>query len=273
MNRERNHYQTLFLPETANQDQIRKAYLILVKKFHDDLNRSASPEERAFCENALKDINAAYEVLCKPVQRAAYDRSQVRPDPPASQPGGAIPVPVAAPASLHFGVVRPGDLRKLSFVLSNAGAPARSVRISVARYSWIELPLEVDPRLPVRVPVQVNIPGGFEKGPLKGKIRIDLDGSGLDLPVEGHVEVLGAAGAAVSEPRMPLDAPRAAPRRKPVLMAACPFCGFQNPEGVSICQHCEMPLRRDGLRCPYCGERLPSSACTCPGCGRLVTLW
>ena len=278
MGQQRDYYQILFLPDTASPDEIRKAYFILAKKFHDDLNRSASAEERAFCENALKDINAAYEVLSKPPQREAYDRGRSR--GPSSDPGygaprsaGSRPIPRADPNRISLGILRPGELRKFSFTLSNDGSPARSCRVSAARFPWIELPFEIDP-LPARVPVQVQVASSTSKGPLSGAIRIDLDGSVIEVPVTGQVETLQTTTAPIQAGEsLVVDRSIQVGQRKPVQKTACPFCGYQNPVGVSICRQCEMPMQRDGLRCPYCGERLPSSACTCPGCRRLVTLW
>jgi hypothetical protein len=279
MGEQRNHYQTLFVPETATGEEIRKAYFILAKKFHDDLNRSASLDERAFCEAALKEVNAAYEILSRPERRAAYDRSRrpaaagVSPNPPPAEPRRK-PRPVVAPDRLDFGVLRPGEICGMSLFLANEGDPARSCRLSVGASRWIRVPAEVD-RLPARIPVELHIASTTPAGGLSGSIAVQMDGVRLDIPINGRVEipadparpVRGEIFSAVNRPTGKTRREEANPNVK------CPFCGFENPPGVTMCRHCELPLARNGLLCPYCGAKLPSSACNCPGCGRLVTLW
>jgi hypothetical protein len=279
---ERNHYQTLFVAETATAEEIRKAYFILAKKFHDDLNRSASPEERTFCETALKEVNAAYEVLSRPDKRSAYDRSR------RAAPAGAGPVPAPGPASterrgqahpvatpdrLEFGALHPGETRGMSFFLANEGDPARSCRLSVGTSRWIQIPNEVD-KLPTRIPVEVHIPASSPACGLFGYIAVHMDGIRLDIAVSGRVEIPVQAVQPQRGEGFSIFRSKAKLKRvQPNVNVKCPFCGFENPPGVSACQHCELPLARSGLLCPYCGERLPSSACNCPGCGKLVTLW
>jgi hypothetical protein len=280
---ERNHYQTLFVAETATAEEIRKAYFILAKKFHDDLNRSASPEERAFCEAALKEVNSAYEVLSRPDKRAAYDRSR-RPaptgpapssysNPPAGDRRGQ-PHPVATPDRLEFGALHPGETRGMSFFLANEGDPARSCRLSVGTSRWIQVPGEVD-KLPTRIPVEVHVPDASPASGLFGYIAVHMDGIRLDIAVSGRVEIpVQAAQQPQRGEVFSIFRAKGKPKRvQQNVNVKCPFCGFENPPGVSACQHCELPLARNGLLCPYCGERLPSSACNCPGCGKLVTLW
>lgn len=293
MGEQDNLYKTLFVSESAAAEEIRKAYFILAKKFHDDLNRSASPEERAFCENALKEINGAYEVLAKPDRRAAYDRSRRQPQSGPKPTGNSVPdpkpnpnpkrgyqpppnrpEPVATPGLLDFGVLRPGDTRGMSFFLANEGDLARTCRLSVGRHLWIQVPPEVD-KLPARIPVEVHIPENTPPGLLTGVIQVQMDSALLEIRIVGQIENPPPAarpnrgGIFTSLNRNQSQARGEEPKPK----AKCPFCGFENPPGTRTCRHCELPLTRDSLTCPYCGERLPSSACNCPGCGKFVTLW
>lgn len=64
-------YQTLGVSRTASQDEIKNAYRGLAKKFHPDLNPGRKEAERKF-----KDVNAAYELIGKPDNRAKYDRGE-----------------------------------------------------------------------------------------------------------------------------------------------------------------------------------------------------
>ncbi|GAA8536417.1 DnaJ family protein [Helicobacter pylori] len=61
-------YQTLNVSENANQDEIKKSYRRLARKYHPDLNKTKEAEEK------FKEINAAYEILSDEEKRRQYDQ-------------------------------------------------------------------------------------------------------------------------------------------------------------------------------------------------------
>jgi curved DNA-binding protein len=61
-------YETLEINENAQADEIKKAYRKLARKYHPDVNKDPSAEDK------FKEINAAYEVLSNPEKKQQYDQ-------------------------------------------------------------------------------------------------------------------------------------------------------------------------------------------------------
>src|SRR3989442_1072911 len=64
----RDYYETLGVARDESEDQIKKAYRKLARKFHPDLNPGNKASEERF-----KEINEAYEVLSDKDKRRRYD--------------------------------------------------------------------------------------------------------------------------------------------------------------------------------------------------------
>ena len=58
-----NPYQILGISPSASDDEVKKAYRTLSKKYHPDYKQNASLEERQKSEEMMKRINAAYDIL------------------------------------------------------------------------------------------------------------------------------------------------------------------------------------------------------------------
>lgn len=64
----RDYYDIMGVARDATQDDIKKAYRKLARKFHPDVSDEPEAEER------FKELGEAYEVLSDPEKRAAYDQ-------------------------------------------------------------------------------------------------------------------------------------------------------------------------------------------------------
>lgn len=63
-------YEILEVSESASKEIIEKAYKVLAKKYHPDLQ---TPENKETAENYMKQINEAYSVLSDETKRKEYD--------------------------------------------------------------------------------------------------------------------------------------------------------------------------------------------------------
>ena len=64
----KDYYETLGVPRTATQEQIKGAYRKLARKYHPDVSKESDAEAR------FKELGEAYAVLKDPEKRAAYDQ-------------------------------------------------------------------------------------------------------------------------------------------------------------------------------------------------------
>ncbi|MET0207631.1 MAG: DnaJ C-terminal domain-containing protein [Burkholderiaceae bacterium] len=63
----KDYYSALGVERTASEDEVRKSYRKLARKYHPDVSKEADAETR------MRDINEAYDVLRDKEKRAAYD--------------------------------------------------------------------------------------------------------------------------------------------------------------------------------------------------------
>jgi curved DNA-binding protein len=99
----KDYYKIMGVARDASQDEIKRAYRRLARKYHPDVSKEANAEER------FKEVGEAYEVLSDPEKRAAYDSlgsnwkagEQFRPPPDWEQ-------------HFHFGGAGSGGARSFS---------------------------------------------------------------------------------------------------------------------------------------------------------------
>ena len=70
MSDKRDYYEVLGVQKGASEDEIKKAFKKLARKYHPDLNR----DDPKTAEEKFKEVNEAYSVLSDPQKKAQYDQ-------------------------------------------------------------------------------------------------------------------------------------------------------------------------------------------------------
>ena len=66
----KDYYEILGVNKSATDDELKKAFRKMAKKYHPDAN----PDNKAEAEAKFKEVNEAYEVLSDPQKRKMYDQ-------------------------------------------------------------------------------------------------------------------------------------------------------------------------------------------------------
>lgn len=98
MSRKQNLYEVLGLRSDASDEDVKRTYKTLARKYHPDLNQGNPQAELAF-----KAVGRAYEVLGDPAKRAAYDQA-LRQDSDTPVGGTKVPQRKVDMVLILFGV-------------------------------------------------------------------------------------------------------------------------------------------------------------------------
>ena len=116
----RDYYEVMGISKDASDDEIKKAYRKLAKKYHPDLNPGDKTAEQHF-----KEVNEAYEVLSDKEKKAPRHQVHYRLLMPAPVPLGAFPASPAMPEGIGISASPTG------------GSPfSRRRRAGLRRFAW-----------------------------------------------------------------------------------------------------------------------------------------
>ena len=120
----RDYYEVLGVPRDASEEDIRRAYRKLARKYHPDVNKEPGAEDR------FKEISEAYEVLRDPEKRERYDRLGANWKAGEDVSGASGFEGLRRGASGGFGDVRVefGERRRLQRLLRGPVRRARAAR-------------------------------------------------------------------------------------------------------------------------------------------------
>ncbi len=107
---QRDYYDILSVQRSATDDEIKKAYRKLARKFHPDLNKSDPSAETRF-----KEVQEAYDILSDSKKRTAYDQfghagvsSAAAADAAAAAAAAGRSRPSGAPGGFRYSTATPG---------------------------------------------------------------------------------------------------------------------------------------------------------------------
>jgi molecular chaperone DnaJ len=196
-------YKTLGVSKKASDEEIKKAYRKLARKYHPDRNPGDAEAEEKF-----KEVQGAYDTLSDPEKRKEYDSGGIFGG--AGGFGGAGPFGGSGQAG-GFGGADLGDI--FSSIFSRGGGRAQPQQVR-GRDLETEIPLSFDQavngaQVSVTVPKSERCPTCHGSGAKPGTAPIvcpRCEGRGIDAQSQGFFSIsqpcpqCGGAGQIIEEP-------------------------------------------------------------------------
>jgi len=175
------YYEILQIHPSAEPEIIKAAYGKLAQKYHPDVSKDPTAEERT------KKINLAHEVLSNPEKRKQYDAEWFRKSGVTGKSSSPKPKPVVDPQYIQFADTKPGETQTASFIIRNAGGPFNKIKVWVDNpNSWARVAsyssLTESDELPLQVKVEAE--GADWNKTYSEVIRVKLDEEETHIKVE-----------------------------------------------------------------------------------------
>lgn len=179
------YYQILEVDPEASQEKIRKAYRYKAFLLHPDRQEGLSESFRYRAQDDLKKVNRAYAVIGNPQRRRDYHSEWLKKKNTHTVPK---PKPVVDPRFIRFEDVKPGEVKKASFLILNMGGPyTKMVSPWISNPdSWVSLVSWSSVTSQDELPLRVNIEAeGKDWGKSYSEyIGVKLDDEEADVRVE-----------------------------------------------------------------------------------------
>ena len=146
----RDHYEVLGVPRTATDDEIKKAYRKLARKYHPDHNKEPGAHEK------FLEVQDAYDTLSDPEKRKMYDRfGHAGPAGGFGGTGGGGPRPGGGGVHVDFDPEDLGSMFDSFFGGGRAGSSPFG-----ARASRRQQPKAPDTRHTIEIDLPTSVTGG-----------------------------------------------------------------------------------------------------------------
>jgi molecular chaperone DnaJ len=224
----KNYYQILGVERNASDDDLKRAYRNLSKKYHPDLQNGKSESEKKEAEEKFKEISEAYSILSDRKKREYYDNFGTTPDDNGGHGHTVDPREFFRSHFRDFSDIDP-DFGVFGFDMGGFGRHAK-----------------VDPNSPKNgkdVRIRVNVP-----------LEAALYGAEQEIPIHVtdpccHCNGTGAEEGCVEEcPHCNGTGIRQSRNGMILMQTPCPTCNGMGFIAKETCHYCNGSGVEDGIR-------------------------